>query len=172
MVYLKLSPKTPLFDWITYNSQRTNLCLKFPVSMLTNETNELYPNIFLRRQIIQLDEILNGSCQANRTITTFPQIAEQSASSIHSFLSLARPFPCLSFEYFLPWSSISALLGVERSIGVFFYSKYPFSITVLLFHFYPLKRALFKYSYSEISMFLLFHPQKGIILSWQVENFR
>ena len=43
------------------------------------------------------------------------------SSSILSFLSLARPFPCLSFEYFLSWSSISALLGVERSIGVFFF---------------------------------------------------
>ena len=47
------------------------------------------------------------------------------SSSILSFLSLARPFPCLSSEYFLSWSSISALLGVERSIGVFFYSIIP-----------------------------------------------
>ena len=47
------------------------------------------------------------------------------SSSILSFLSLARPFPCLSLEYFLSWSSISALLGVERSIGVFFYSIIP-----------------------------------------------
>ena len=42
------------------------------------------------------------------------------SSSILSFLSLARPFPCLSFKCFLSWSSISALSGVERSIGVFF----------------------------------------------------
>ena len=73
------------------------------------------------------------------------------SSSILSFLSLARPFPCLPFEYFLSWSSISALLGVERSIGVFFLFYYPFSITVLLFHFYPLKRALFYHRSSKIS---------------------
>ena len=42
------------------------------------------------------------------------------SSSILSFLSLARPFQCLSFKCFLSWSSISALSGVERSIGVFF----------------------------------------------------
>ena len=47
------------------------------------------------------------------------------SSSILSFLSLARPFPCLSFECFLSWSSISTLSGVERSIGVFFYSIIP-----------------------------------------------
>ena len=94
------------------------------------------------------------------------------SSSILSFLSLARPFPCLSFKCFLSWSSISALSGVERSIGVFFLFYYPFSITVLLFHFYPLKRELLKYFYSEISMFPLFHPQKGIIPLSQLENFR
>ena len=37
--------------------------------------------------------------------------------------------------------------------------------------FLPPKRALFKYSYSEISMLLLFHPQKGIIPLSQLENF-
>ena len=46
------------------------------------------------------------------------------SSSILSFLSLARPFPCLSFKCFLSWSPISALLGVERSIGVFFILLY------------------------------------------------
>ena len=46
------------------------------------------------------------------------------SSSILSFLSLARPFPCLSFKCFLSWSSISALSGVERSIGVFFILLY------------------------------------------------
>ena len=44
------------------------------------------------------------------------------SSSVLSFLSLARPFPCLSFKGFLSWSSISALSGVARSIGVFFNS--------------------------------------------------
>ena len=52
-----------------------------------------------------------------------------------------------------------------REVLVCFLFYYPFSITVLLFHFYTLKRALSKYSYSEISMFPLFHPQKGIYYS-------
>ena len=42
------------------------------------------------------------------------------SSSVLSFLSLARPFPCLAFKCFLSWSSISAPSGVARSIGVFF----------------------------------------------------
>ena len=93
------------------------------------------------------------------------------SSSILSFLNLARPFPCLSSKCFLSWSSISALSGL-REVLVCFLFCYIFSITVLLFHFYPLKRALLKYFYSEISMFPLFHPQKGIIPLSQLENFR
>ena len=93
------------------------------------------------------------------------------SSSILSFLSLARPFhACLSNVFCLGHQS-QHFWGL-REVLVCFLFYYPFSITVLLFHFYPLKRALFKYSYSEISMFLLFHPQKGIIPSSQLVNLR
>ena len=93
------------------------------------------------------------------------------SSSILSFLSLARPFnACLSNVFCLGHQS-QHFWGL-REVLVCFLFYYPFSITVLLFHFYPLKRALLKYSYTEISLFPLFHPQKGIIPLSQLENFR
>ena len=94
------------------------------------------------------------------------------SSSILSFISLARPFHCLSFKCFLSWYDQSQHFRGLREVLVCFLFYYSFSITVLLFHFYHLKRALLKYSYSEISMFSLFHPQKGIIPLSQLENFR
>ena len=87
------------------------------------------------------------------------------------FLVWLDPFhACLSNVFCLGHQS-QHFRGL-REVLVCFLFYYIFSITVLLFHFYPLKRALLKYFYSEISMFPLFHPQKGIIPLSQLENFR
>ena len=87
------------------------------------------------------------------------------------FLVWLDPFnACLSNVFCLSHQS-QHFRGL-REVLVCFLFYYIFSITILLFHFYPLKRALLKYFYSEISMFPLFHPQKGIIPLSQLENFR